>query len=430
MIFRNSVVNVAEAGRGRITGAFRALTSSPVPESRLFDQPPDARLPLLPYGRRLYQALAVARFFTFSMGVGLFFVPSGAVLPSVVVGLLVGMVGLINIGRVLWPPEPMRRSATVELAILTGDVALAVAIVVATGGLDSPFLIYSLMPIFTAGLFLGPLSAAAAASVSALSIIGAHEAAVLNLNDLPRLLDSNYLAFALLYAAGCLLVAVLPFLANLNWQRRLRIVAAEAERQRLRREIHDDVAQTLAFLSLKVQRAERSASDSDSGLSAPDLREIGQVVRRGYMAVRDYLDGSEAPAAEEAVSSSLREAVDEWARSTGLRAAVRVHGREPSLPPSVSRHLVQIAREALANAGKHASPSNVSVILECEGGRVVLRVRDDGIGFTAGMAGGHGLAIMNERADIIGASLAISGEPGKGTEVVVAYPAGEDGAAS
>jgi nitrate/nitrite-specific signal transduction histidine kinase len=88
----------------------------------------------------------------------------------------------------------------------------------------------------------------------------------------------------------------------------------------------------------------------------------------------------------------------------------------------VEFQLLQIAREALANAAKHASTTGVWVELEHGPGHATLRVRDNGLGFSSSQPQGHGLNIMNERASIIGASLAVSSAPGQGTEVVVVYP--------
>ncbi|HUG93061.1 MAG TPA: histidine kinase [Planctomycetaceae bacterium] len=374
---------------------------------------------LRPYARRLHQALAVFRFFFFAMGVGLSFIPEASRPPAITLGAIVGLVGLYNVGRVWWPPDPSRRSVYVESAFLTVDIGLAVTVVLLTGGLDSPFLIYSLAPALTAGLFTGPASAALAAAASAVTITGAHEANRLGIGDFPNLLHSNYLAFALLYTAVCVLVAGLPFLANLNWQRRLRALAADSERQRLRREVHDDVAQTLAFLSLKLQMAEGSAGGK-AGLTGEDVRGIRDVVRRSYVAVRDYLDGTADAASVEPIRTGVAQVVDQWSRATGLRAVFESTGTEaPFLTPAVKRQILQIAREALANAGKHANPSLVTVSVQGSPSELVLRIRDDGRGFQPGASGGHGLEIMRQRASIIDARLEIESAPAEGTQVVL-----------
>ncbi|MBI2965863.1 MAG: hypothetical protein HYY34_06655 [Chloroflexi bacterium] len=381
-------------------------------------EPGGAEATLRPYARRLHQALAVFRFFFFAMGVGLSFIPEVNRPPAIALGAMVGLVGLYNVGRVWWPPDPSRRSVYVESTFLVVDIGLAVSVVLLTGGLDSPFLIYSLAPALTAGLFLGAPSAAVAAVASAAMITGAHEASRFGLGEYPGLLHSNYLAFALLYSAVCVLVAGLPFLANLNWQRRLRALAADSERQRLRREVHDDVAQTLAFLSLKLQMAEGSGG-SRTSLTGEDVRGIRDVVRRSYVAVRDYLDGTAEAVFVEPLRTGLSRVVDQWSHATGLRASLIWTGAELEIDPAVKRQILQIAREALANAGKHARPSLVTIGLTCSPSELVLRVRDNGRGFQTGASGGHGLEIMRQRASIIDADLEINSSPANGTEVVL-----------
>ena len=100
------------------------------------------------------------------------------------------------------------------------------------------------------------------------------------------------------------------------------------------------------------------------------------------------------------------------------------------LPTMSKRQLLQIAREALANVAKHADPTEVWLELEYEPGWVTMRIRDNGRGFSASQPRGHGLDIMKERADVIGASLTVESTPGEGTEVVVACPRGQDGSDS
>lgn len=371
------------------------------------------------YARRLHQALAVFRFFFFAMGVGLSFLSEASRLEAIPLGILIGLVGLYNVGRVWWPPDPSRRSPAIESVFLLVDVALATGVVLATGGLDSPFLIYSLAPALTAGFFLGVVSAALAAGVSAALIIGAHELSRVGIGSFPHLISSNLLAFALLYGAVSILVAGLPFLANLNWQRRQRNLAAESERQRLRREVHDDIAQTLAFLSLKLQLAESATPGPAATLTGEDVRGIREVVRRSYVAVRDYLDGTADAAFVEPLRVGISEVVNEWSAATGIRASMHVRGAEPGLAPSTKRQILQIVREALANVAKHANAANVSIDMTSDSTQLAIRIRDDGRGFESGTSGGHGLEIMRQRASIIDATLSIESRPAEGTEVTI-----------
>ena len=375
------------------------------------------------YVRNIFQYLALFRFFSFSMGAGLVFVlEQNAEASPAQVGVMIA-VGFYNALRVLAPYNPTDYRAPVKIIGAVNDVALGLILVLMTDGLDSAFLIYSLAPIMTVSLLMDVRSAIIVAAVSALSISGAYVAGGLGLGDYPGILEGNFLVFALLYSSVCFLVAAMPFLVNLNWERRVRSESIDMERKRLRREVHDNIAQTLAFLSLKVKRTEEKAAGPNGVISAKDVAEVARVVERAYLAVRDYLDGTENAVAEVGpFGPILAEAANQWSRDTGLPVETRVVGRDIKLSPKVQRQLVQIAREALANVAKHALPQHVWVTWENEAHESTLRVRDDGRGFTYTGSGGHGTNIMNERAGMVGATVDISSTPGQGTEVVVVYP--------
>lgn len=381
------------------------------------------------YAITAHQALASFRFFTYAMGVGLALIslPRGEASAALVTIVIV--TGLYNVARILWPIDPAGSRSLIPRAALALDLVLAIALLLLTGGLNSPFLIYSLSSILTAALLMDLQSSVGAAGLSALSVAGAYVGGSLGLASFPSILTENYLALALLYSAVCLLSGYLPFLANLNWSRHLQRLAQESERQRLRQEVHDNVAQTLAFLSLKMKRAESQASKSRNGLTVRDFSDVAKAVEQSYLAVRDYLDGADEREVDDPLRTRLAAAVNRLSVDTTLPARLAVTGRDRPMPSGVEFQLLQIAREALANAAKHAIPSAVWVELDYQDSKVTLRVKDDGIGFSASQPRGHGLNIMSERAAKIGASLTISSTPQQGTEVAVVYPEAGQGAA-
>ena len=371
----------------------------------------------------IFQALAVFRFFSFAMGAGLVFFLNLGDEPPIGRGVLIGLVGLYNLARVLWRFNPSAHMMLANLLVLGSDVLLSITLVLMTDGLDSAFLIYSLAPILSASLLMGPSTAVVVAAITGLSVSGGHVLTGLGIGEFPSVLSGNYMAFSLLYLAVCLLIAYLPFIANLNWQRRVRAESMEIERSRLRREVHDNGAQTLAFLSLKVKRAEEGATSPGEYLKARDVNEIGSMVERAYLSVRDYLDEAQDEHVGEPLSTTLALAARQWSRDTGLPVQMSLAEADDGLTAKTKLQLLQIAREALANAAKHASPSQVWVELERESDGLSLRIRDDGKGISHTQPRGHGLDIMNERASVIGATLTVSSQPGEGTNVVVVCPA-------
>ena len=376
-----------------------------------------------PYVRTVFQNLAIFRFASFAMGVGLVFTVNLEDRVSPQLLTMVITVGLYNVIRVVWPFNPTGRPFVVQGLMATTDVTLGIALVIMTNGLDSGFLIYSLAPILAVSLLMDLRSAVVFAGASALSVSGAYIAGGLDLGKYPSILNGNFLVFSLLYGAVCLLVAALPFIVNLNWQRHVRAESVDAERRRLRREVHDNVAQTLAFLSLKVKRAEERAADRKVALSRRDVGDIASSVERAYLAVRDYLDGTEEPiAADGTFGASLNSVVMSWSRDTAIPANVVIDGVDARLSAATHQQLIQIAREALANVAKHATARRVAVTWRAGPGGLLLRIRDDGRGFAATPSRGHGLSIMNERAEMIGATVSVTSSPGEGTEVEVSCP--------
>ena len=371
------------------------------------------------------QSLAVFRLASFALGSGLVFFLNPGELDSLVLGSMVLVVGLFNVYRVLWRFDPTNPRLFVEWGTLILDVALSVTMILVSGGLDSPFLIYSLSPILTASLLLTMRGAVAIAWILALSVSGAHVAAGLDLNDLPWLLSRNYLVLSLLYSAVCLLVVSLPFMANLNWQNRVRAESLSSERERLRRDVHDNVAQTLAFLSLKMKIARQRSSKGRSPITERDVADISRIVERTYLTVRDYLDGNQEES-REPLRQQIMEVTNQWRRDTGLPVELELSGDDGDLEQSVKFQLIQVTREALANVAKHSYSENVWVSLDCSDGRVKIRVRDDGRGFASTEVKGHGIGIMRERADMAGADLSIDSSPGAGTTVTIEYDSGRE----
>ena len=356
----------------------------------------------------LFQSAGLFRFFSFAMGAGLAFSlepDETTTLTPIVTVVLVGVYNAAVVGLRLDPRGHRPAFRWLNFGV---DIVLALAIVLSTGGLDSPFLIYSLAPVLTANLFMDLPSSTFGAVVLGMAVAGAHVAAGLDFGGYPWILDASYLAFALLYGAVCLLVAYLPFLANFNWERHVRAQSIAFERSRLQRDLHDNVAQTLAFLSLKVKRAQERATGSTDTITTEDIGDIASVVERSYLAVRDYLDSAEEGVIQGPLAERLTAVADQWSRDTGLEVISSIADKVPELSPPIAYQLLQIAREALANVAKHALATQTWVTLEPTSVGLTLRIRDDGRGFSPERSGGHGTSIMRERAELIRAQLTIS----------------------
>jgi PAS domain S-box-containing protein len=200
--------------------------------------------------------------------------------------------------------------------------------------------------------------------------------------------------------------------------------AAELERHRLGRDLHDSVSAALFSVHARaqaIQRALRSGMPEVVEDAARDLEVLSQQAISQLRAMVTSMRG-EAPAGDLAVA--LRELGGTCTMRDGLPVDVRVAGGVPHLAAGTVEHLVRIAGEALHNCVKHAGASAATVLLDVRSDELVLTISDDGCGFdpAVGRVGGHGQRTMRERALLCGGTLEVDSAPGRGTSVVVRVP--------
>ncbi len=205
------------------------------------------------------------------------------------------------------------------------------------------------------------------------------------------------------------------------------------ERRRLARELHDDIAQHLAYLHLKAQKAERACTRPEAGRALPALlREIREDLRDLYTEVRLTLEGLRAVRGP---GETLADALRRLVASIQARgeAEVELDLRElPPLTPWEEAHCLRIAQEALANARRHAHARRIRLSLRWEQGEGILEIADDGVGFRpeALPPTAFGLRMMQERAERIGGTLEIQSAPGQGTRIRLRWPKLNEGSGS
>jgi signal transduction histidine kinase len=196
--------------------------------------------------------------------------------------------------------------------------------------------------------------------------------------------------------------------------------AVTAERNRLARELHDAVTQTLFSASLIAEVLPR-VWQADQEQGRQQLEEV-RVLTRGALAEMRALLIELRPGA--LAKANMRDLLGQLGRAmtgrTGVPVTVVVQG-ECSIPPAVQLAFYRIAQEALNNVAKHADATRVEVEFHCEPGRIKLSIGDDGQGFDLqGVSPGHfGLGIMRERAAAIDADLQLDSQPGKGARITV-----------
>jgi signal transduction histidine kinase len=228
------------------------------------------------------------------------------------------------------------------------------------------------------------------------------------------------------------LLLVLAIFAWLLFRMRVRGMRAQfgavlAERTRIAREIHDNLAQEMSGISVQLEVVARKMPP-EAEAAKTHLDRARQQVRHGIAEARRYVWELRSPALEKNdLPTALSETARRLTHETDIQAQVEVNGTFRPLPRLVEDNLLRIGQEAVNNAVKHAKAQRIFVNLVFDARRVQLSVRDDGQGFDNhavgnGQGGHFGFVGMRERAEQIGGTLSIHSTEGAGTEVVADVP--------
>jgi len=229
----------------------------------------------------------------------------------------------------------------------------------------------------------------------------------------------------------CLLLLALT--AWLLYRMRVRRMASQfqavlAERSRIAREIHDNLAQDILGISVQLELVARLmpvATETAKG----HLDRARILVRNSMTEARRYVwDLRSQELQKKDLPAALRDTTKRLTAESNIEAVVEVAGLLRPLPPDVETNLLRIGQEAINNAVKHARANRIDVALNFDTRSVRLSIRDDGRGFDPGeqIADGHfGLIGMRERAAQVSGVLSIQSAKERGTEIVVEAPLNE-----
>ena len=196
------------------------------------------------------------------------------------------------------------------------------------------------------------------------------------------------------------------------------------ERALLARELHDSIAQSLAFMKIQVQLLRNAAQRGQPEKLNSILDELDAGVRESINDVRELLVHFRTRTNTENIEQALQETLQKFEHQTGLAARLEVLGDGLPLPADVQVQVLHVVQEALSNARKHAGASHVSLEVR-KGQRWRFAVHDNGAGFKVSQVRGEshvGLKIMRERAARIGGEVEITSAPGAGTTVTLTLP--------
>jgi PAS domain S-box-containing protein len=208
----------------------------------------------------------------------------------------------------------------------------------------------------------------------------------------------------------------------------IQSLAVAQERQRLAREMHDSVAQSLSLLHLQIAKMQEGQAAADSRLTA-SLRDMTKITENAYDELRQSIYGLRTMVSRGlGWVATLDEYLHEFTTRTGIKVTLETaDGLPAELPPVTEVQLVRIVQEALANVRKHAGTDHARVQLQPTERSVRVTIEDDGCGLqpeasTAIKQRHFGLEIMRERAESLGGQLAIESTPGHGTRIVATLP--------
>lgn len=204
----------------------------------------------------------------------------------------------------------------------------------------------------------------------------------------------------------------------------LEYQAVVDERTRLAREIHDGLAQTLAFLKMQ-------SSQMQMFLARGDIERLTSMLQSNHRTLADaYLDARQAienlrrnPSSN--LSGWVRQVASEYESSSGQKVNLSEFALEVDYPANVQAQLIRIIQEALNNIRKHAQAEQVTLRGSQNRDSLVIEICDNGRGFSPEQVGGNarfGLRGMRERAESIGADFQIASQPGSGTVVSLRIP--------
>lgn len=211
---------------------------------------------------------------------------------------------------------------------------------------------------------------------------------------------------------------------NALLSRRLENLAVQAERDRISRDLHDGIIQSLFSIGMNLESAVGMVA------TAPERAQqrISGAVDRIDDAIRDLRNTIFHLRPGSAAVLGLRQGIVELAREHEVNALARPQVEVDStvdavVPESAVADVLQVVREALANVARHAGPCTVAIRARLAAGHLHVEIEDDGVGFTPTTpAVGRGLENVHERAVVLDGDLVIDSAPGQGTRITLTVP--------
>jgi PAS domain S-box-containing protein len=208
-----------------------------------------------------------------------------------------------------------------------------------------------------------------------------------------------------------------------------RALAILQERERLARELHDNLGQVFAFINVQGQVVRRLLSRGEVETADSYVDRLVEVAREADVDVRESILGLRATLSDQGLFSALERYLVRYEKNYGIQCQLERSAAfvDEMFEPTVEVQLLRILQEALTNVRKHSEAQCVSITFEKENGNARILVKDDGLGFDPmardKVSSEHvGLRVMRERAEEVGGNLNLLSKPGQGTVVEIRMP--------
>jgi signal transduction histidine kinase len=318
---------------------------------------------------------------------------------------------------------PQCRLKLLGLVISSINTVLCILLLVLSGSIESPFIIYTLSPVLSAALYFNKKRTFIIGCVMGAGVVASY-----TLNPFYQFhISPVYIILIISYMVAIIVFSILPFETNINLRRRIEMEKIMEERHRLSRELHDGVAQTLHALCWQIQQVRRKmdATDGCDG-DLEQLEQLAEKARADILLDLDILRNQETP---KSLRAMLTDCLENFKDKNGIDYTLTVSTGHYNEENEVKKELVAICQEALANVKKHSGAHSVNVAISETHGFIELSIADDGKGFDTvsyccrpSPSGHHGLEVMQERARLLNGKFKVMSLPEHGTELRIDVP--------
>jgi PAS domain S-box-containing protein len=205
------------------------------------------------------------------------------------------------------------------------------------------------------------------------------------------------------------------------------ITIQEEERKRIARDLHDDVSQRLALLTVDLDALRRRLpGDPEAARELERMRrEVGELV----VDIRRLSHNQHHPQLALGLQHGITSFCNDFSKQHGIAVKLVYECDVKRIPETVCFTLFRVLQEAMTNVAKHSGADRVTVTVGVHGDQAVLRVTDEGRGFEVGSDGGLGLISMRERLRLVGGTMRVNSSPQEGTDVEAVAPIQTSGGA-